>query len=86
MTLEIMTLERLTSLALMAGINLTYSVACIGVAIMAMLVGYKLFDKITPFNTADILSEKPMAVAIFNAAIILGIGICSGIVIGLASN
>lgn len=76
----------ITSIALMGGVNLTYSVICIFISIIAMLVGYVIFDKLTPFKTATELKDGNIAVAIFNGLIVLGIGICSGLVIGMAVN
>jgi len=78
--------EELTKIVVMMGINLTYAALCIILGILAMLVGYKLFDKITPFDTAQLLEKNPLAVGIFNGALVLGIGICSGIIIGLSCN
>lgn len=69
-----------------AGINLSYAVICIIVGIIAMVIGYKIFDKLTPFSTASILEKEPLAVGIFYGLIALGIGICSGLVIGLSCN
>lgn len=76
----------ITSIALMGGVNLTYSVICIFISIIAMLVGYVIFDKLTSFKTATELKDGNIAVAIFNGLIVLGIGICSGLVIGMAVN
>lgn len=76
----------LTDILFMAGINLSYAVVCIVVGIIAMLVGYILFDKVTPYDTAKLLEKDPRAVGIFNGLIALGIGVCSGLIIGLSVN
>ena len=76
----------LASIALAGGINLTYSIVCITVGIIAMVVGYKVFDKITPFDTAKILEKDPRAVGIFYGLIALGISVCSGLIIGMSCN
>lgn len=76
----------IASIIMAAGINLTYAVICIVISIVAMVVGYKIFDALTPFNTAIELQSGNNAVAIFNGLIVLGIGICSGLVIGLSCN
>lgn len=78
--------EELTKIAMMMGVNITYSVLCITIAIMFMILGYKLFDKITPFDTAEMLAKDPKAVGIFYGAVVLAVGVCSGIVIGMSCN
>lgn len=70
----------------MMAVNGTYAALCIVLGIIAMVVGYKIFDKLTPFTTADELKNGNIAVAIFNGAIVLGVAVCSGIIIGLACN
>lgn len=78
--------EELTKVIMMMGVNLTYAALCIVLGIVAMVGGYKLFDRFTPFNTGEELKNENTAVAIFNGAIVLGVAICSGIIIGLACN
>jgi len=78
--------SELISMLPMMAVNLSYAAMCIMLGILAMVVGYKIFDKLTPFNTADILEKDPRAVGIFNAAIVLGVSVCSGIIIGMACN
>ncbi len=69
-----------------AGLNLSYASVSILIGIIAMVVGYTVFDRLTPFNTAKILEKNPLAVGIFNAGIVLSIGICAGLIIGLSCN
>lgn len=76
----------LNSILSMAGINLTYSIVCIIIGIIGMVVGYKIFDALTPFSTADELKDGNTAVAIFNGLVALGIGICAGLIIGMSVN
>jgi len=78
--------EELTKVIMMMGVNLTYAALCIFLGILSMVVGYKIFDKLTPFDTGKELANENNAVAIFNGAIVLGVGLCSGIIIGLACN
>ena len=80
MTAEI---EKIVSMMV---INTSYAAVCITLGLIAMVVGYKLFDRLTPFNTGEELKNENTAVAIFNGAIVLGVAICSGIIIGLACN
>lgn len=77
--------EVLNMLATMI-VNTVYAGVCISIGLLFMVLGYKLFDSMTPFNTGEMLSKDPLAVAIFNGAIVLGVSICSGIIIGLACN
>lgn len=70
----------------MAGINLFYAIICIIVGIIAMIIGYKVFDKLTPFDTANILEKQPLAVGIFYGLVALGIAVCSGLIIGMSVN
>jgi uncharacterized membrane protein YjfL (UPF0719 family) len=51
-----------------------------------MLGGYKLFDRVTPFDTSHELAEKNMAVGIVVGAIFIGLGIAIGLVIGMGLN
>lgn len=74
------------NIVLTAGVNLSYAIICIIVGIVAMVVGYKVFDSFTPFDTATIIEKSPVAVGIFYGLIALGIAICSGLVIGLSVN
>ncbi len=56
------------------------------VTIAFMWFGYKLFDHLTPFNTADELKKGNMAVGLVVLGMLLGIGIAIGLVIGLGLN
>jgi len=68
------------------GMNLSYAIVCIIIGIISMLTAYKLFDKVTHFNTADELKNANLAVAVFNGCIVLGSAILSALIIGLSVN
>lgn len=68
------------------GINLGYAIVSILIGILAMFGAYKWFDKVTPFNTAEELKNNNLAVAVFNASIMIGSAILSALIIGMAIN
>lgn len=76
----------LMEIVVMGSINLAYATICIIIGIAAMVIGYKIFDKLTSFDTAKVLEKEPLAVGVFNGLIALGIGICSGLIIGMSVN
>ncbi|MBW1835317.1 MAG: DUF350 domain-containing protein [Deltaproteobacteria bacterium] len=49
------------------------------------MIGYKMFDRMTPFNTSKQLAEKNIAVGIVVGSIFVGLGIAVGLVSGLVS-
>jgi uncharacterized membrane protein YjfL (UPF0719 family) len=51
-----------------------------------MVVGYRVFDKMTPFDTSRQLEEKNVAVGIVVGSIFIGLGIAVGLVIGMGLN
>ncbi|THB80745.1 MAG: DUF350 domain-containing protein [Desulfobacteraceae bacterium] len=67
-------------------LNFTY--ACFGVilALGFMLLGFKLFDRITPFDTSKQLAQNNVAVGIVVGSIFVGLGIAVGLVMGLGLN
>jgi uncharacterized membrane protein YjfL (UPF0719 family) len=67
-------------------LNMGYAVAGAVLTLLFMLGGYKLFDKVTPFDTSRELAEKNMAVGIVVGAIFIGLGIAIGLVIGMGLN
>ncbi len=67
-------------------LNLGYTVIGALLTILFMVAGYKLFDRITPFNTADELARKNLAVGVVVGAIFVGLGIAVGLVIGMGLN
>ena len=67
-------------------LNLGYAIAGALLTIMFMMIGYKIFDRMTPFNTSKQLAEKNVAVGIVVGSIFVGLGIAVGLVIGMALN
>jgi uncharacterized membrane protein YjfL (UPF0719 family) len=67
-------------------LNMGYAVVGAMLTLVFMVVGYKIFDKITPFNTSEQLSEKNVAVGIVVGSIFIGLGIAVGLVIGMGLN
>ena len=67
-------------------VNLGYAVAGALLTIGFMMIGYKIFDRMTPFNTSKQLEEKNVAVGIVVGSIFIGLGIAVGLVIGMALN
>jgi len=54
--------------------------------LLFMVVGYRIFDKMTPFNTSRQLKEKNVAVGIVVGSISMGLGIAVGLVVGMGLN
>ena len=79
-------LSELTRTLILMGMNIFYSILCIGVGIGAMRVAYKVFDSMTPFDTSAILEKDPVAVGKVVQGIYIGVGICAGLIIGMATN
>ena len=66
--------------------NMAYAVAGALLTLVFMVAGYKLFDKITPFDTSRQLADKNMAVGIVVGSVFIGLGIAIGLVIGMGLN
>ena len=56
------------------------------ISITLMVIGYKIFDKIIPFDTSQQLAEKNLAVGVVVGSIFIGLGIAVGLVIGMGLN
>ena len=69
-----------------AALNFLYAVRGALLTLVFMAVGYKLFDRMTPFDTSRELAGKNTAVGIVVGAIFIGLGIAVGLVIGLGLN
>ena len=69
-----------------AVLNFVYAVAGALLTLVFMVIGYKLFDKMTPFDTSQQLAEKNVAVGIVVGAIFIVLGIAVGLVIGMGLN
>lgn len=77
---------QITQTVVLMALNITYSIICIGVGIVAMRIAYKMIDKLTSFDTARLLEKDPRAVGLMVMGMMIGIGICSGLIIGLSTN
>ena len=67
-------------------LNFLYALAGAAVTIVAMAVGYKVFDGLTPFDTHRELAKGNVAVGVVVGSILVGLGIAIGLVIGLGLN
>jgi len=67
-------------------INFLYAILGGIVTIAFMWFGYKIFDKLTDFNTGEELAKGNMAVGLVVLGIFLGVGIAIGLVIGMGLN
>jgi len=67
-------------------INLAYALIGAILALFFMMVGYKLFDRMTPFETSKELGSGNVAVGIVLGSIFVGLGIAIGLVVGLGLN
>ena len=66
--------------------NISYASIAGLICIIFMLIAYKLFDFITPFDTAKQIHLQNQAVGTIIAGIFIGVGIAIGLVIGLSLN
>ena len=69
-----------------AVMNILYSVIGACLALFFMVLGYKMFDRITPFSTSEELAKQNTAVGIVLGSIFIGLGIAIGLVIGMGLN
>jgi uncharacterized membrane protein YjfL (UPF0719 family) len=67
-------------------LNFAYAIFGALLTLGFMGAGYKLFDKLTPFDTSKELSEKNTAVGLVVGSIFIGLGIAIGLVVGLGLN
>ncbi len=66
--------------------NFAYAVVGALLTIVFMLLGYKILDWITPFDTSKQLGEGNVAIGIVVGSMFVGLGIAVGLVIGLGLN
>jgi uncharacterized membrane protein YjfL (UPF0719 family) len=66
--------------------NFIYAISGALLTIVFMLLGYKILDWITPFNTSKQLGEGNVAIGIVIGSMFVGLGIAVGLVIGLGLN
>ncbi len=69
-----------------AFLNFCYAILGALLTLGFMVLGYKLFDKMTPFDTSKELSENNTAVGMVIGSIFIGLGIAIGLVVGLGLN
>ena len=67
-------------------LNFVYAICGALLTILFMIMGYKIFDRMTPFKTSKQLEEQNIAVGIVVGSIFIGLGIAIGLVIGLGLN
>ena len=66
--------------------NFLYAIFGVIITLIFMAIGFKLFDKITPFDTSKQLEDNNIAVGIVVGSIFVGLGIAVGLVIGMGLN
>jgi len=66
--------------------NFLYAVFGVVLTLISMIIGFKLFDRMTPFDTSKQLSENNTAVGIVVGSIFIGLGVAVGLVIGMGLN
>ena len=67
-------------------LNFGYAIFGALLTIAFMVLGYKIFDNMTPFDASQQLAEKNQAVGIVVGSIFIGLGIAIGLVIGMGLN
>ena len=68
------------------GLNFAYALLGAAFTLAFMALGYKLFDRLTPFDTGAELHQGNVAVGLVVGAIFVGVGIAIGLVIGMGLN
>ena len=66
--------------------NFIYAILGALLTIVFMLLGYKILDWITPFDTSKQLGEGNVAIGIVIGSMFVGLGIAVGLVVGLGLN
>lgn len=67
-------------------LNLIYAAIGGFVTLFFMYIGYKLFDKLTSFDTSKELMKDNRAVGMVVLGIFVGVGVAIGLVVGLGLN
>ena len=67
-------------------INFVYAILGAVLTIVFMAVGFRVFNRLTPFDTHDELAKGNVAVGIVVGSIFVGVGVAMGLVIGLGLN
>ena len=66
--------------------NFIYAIFGALLTISLMVLGYKILDWITPFDTSKQLGEGNVAIGIVIGCMFVGLGIAVGLVVGLGLN
>lgn len=66
--------------------NFAYAILGALLTILFMVLGYKVLDWITPFDTSKQLDEGNVAIGIVIGSMFVGLGIAVGLVVGLGLN
>ena len=66
--------------------NFTYAILGALLTILLMVLGYKILDWITPFDTSKQLGEGNVAIGVVIGSMFVGLGIAVGLVVGLGLN
>ena len=66
--------------------NFTYAILGAVLTILFMVLGYKILDWITPFDTSKQLGEGNVAIGMVIGSMFVGLGIAVGLVVGLGLN
>lgn len=67
-------------------LNFVYALVGAVFTLSLMATGYKVFDRLTPFDTGVELRKGNVAVGIVVGSIFVGVGIAVGLVIGMGLN
>ena len=67
-------------------LNLAYAAVGAILTLIFMVLGYRIFDRMTPFDTSGQLADKNVAVGIVVGSVFVGLGIAVGLVIGMGLN
>ena len=66
--------------------NIIYASTGAVLTIVFMMMGYKILDWITPFDTSKQLGEGNIAIGIVVGSMFVGLGVAVGLVIGMGLN
>jgi len=67
-------------------LNFVYAILGALFTILLMVLGYKILDWCTPFDTSKQLGEGNIAVGVVIGSMFIGLGIAVGLVVGLGLN
>ena len=67
-------------------LNFIYAIIGGFVTIFFMWFGYKLFDKLTHFDTSEEIAKDNRAVGLVVMGIFIGVGVAIGLVVGMGLN